>query len=99
MNIKEEIRKIEAATTKEIINDLTHGGGYVYRTAYLNKMISEIEKMLDKNETAFDIKLNDERSAYFHNKAFKHVHEFRSFAKGVEYAHKIAETFIAFGNV
>lgn len=64
----------------------------------LNKLLSNIEKLLDKERTDFDITLNTEDSEKVHCHAMAYVHSTSSVKKFKEYAHKIVRCYINWGN-
>ena len=64
----------------------------------LNQLLSNIEKLLDREGTAFDITLNTEDSERVHRHAMAYVHSTSNINKFKEYAHKIVRCYINWGN-
>lgn len=64
----------------------------------LNQLLSNIEKLLDREGTAFDITLNTEDSKRVHRQAMAYVHRTSNIKKFKEYAHRVVRCYINWGN-
>lgn len=67
-------------------------------TYALHTLVANIEKLLDREGTAFDITLETEDSERAHRYAMNYVHGTRNVKNFKEYAHRIARVYLNWGN-